>query len=110
MYEKSPEHGGLKITEKVTFNIASEASYIFSGQKLIKNAKIGQNPKLKVKKVLPDRSILNDKKFIENDKIEKTQMRHFESFSNIVYVWTQFAISQFSFPLNDFSERSAYMS
>ena len=31
----------LKITEKVSFNIASEAScvYIFSGQKLIKNAK-----------------------------------------------------------------------
>ena len=33
----------LKITEKVSFNIASEASYvdIFSGQKLIKNAKNG---------------------------------------------------------------------
>ena len=31
----------LKITEKVSFNIASEASYvsILSGQKLIKNAK-----------------------------------------------------------------------
>ena len=34
----------LKITEKVSFNIASEASYLYilSGQKLIKNAKIGQ--------------------------------------------------------------------
>ena len=34
----------LKITEKVSFNIASEASYIYilSGQKLIKNAKNGQ--------------------------------------------------------------------
>ena len=33
----------LKITEKVSFNIASEASYvyIFNGQKLIKNAKNG---------------------------------------------------------------------
>ena len=33
----------LKITEKVSFNIASEASYVYilSGQKLIKNAKIG---------------------------------------------------------------------
>ena len=32
----------LKITEKVAFNIASEASYVYilSGQKLIKNAKI----------------------------------------------------------------------
>ena len=34
----------LKITEKVPFNIASEASYVYilSGQKLIKNAKNGQ--------------------------------------------------------------------
>ena len=33
----------LKITEKVSFYIASEASYIYilSGQKLIKNAKKG---------------------------------------------------------------------
>ena len=34
----------LKITEKVSFNIASEASYVYilSGQKLIRNAKNGQ--------------------------------------------------------------------
>ena len=34
----------LKITEKVSFNVASEASYVYikSGQKFIKNAKIGQ--------------------------------------------------------------------
>ena len=34
----------LKITEKVAFNIASEASYVYilSGQKFIKNAKNGQ--------------------------------------------------------------------
>ena len=34
----------LKITEKVSFNIASEASYVYflSGQKLLKNAKNGQ--------------------------------------------------------------------
>ena len=34
----------LKITEKVSFNISSEANYIYilSGQKLIKNAKNGQ--------------------------------------------------------------------
>ena len=33
----------LKITEKVSFNIASEASYVYilSGQKLIKNAQNG---------------------------------------------------------------------
>ena len=47
----------LKITENVSFDIASEASYvyIFSGQKLIKNAKCGpfwrvfENLKLTVK-------------------------------------------------------------
>ena len=47
----------LKITEKVSFNIASEASYVYilGGQKLIKNAKNGpfwrvfENLKLAVK-------------------------------------------------------------
>ena len=47
----------LKITEKVSINIASEASYVYilSGQKLIKNAKndpfwrVFQNLKLAVK-------------------------------------------------------------
>ena len=47
----------LKITDKVSFNIASEASYVYilSGQKLIKNAKNGpflqnfENLKLAVK-------------------------------------------------------------
>ena len=47
----------LKITEKVSFNIASEANYVYilSGQKLIKNAKDGpfwrvfENLKLAVK-------------------------------------------------------------
>ena len=34
----------LKITEKVSFNIVSEANYVYilSGQKLLKNALIGQ--------------------------------------------------------------------
>ena len=49
--------GCLKITEKVSFNIASEASYVYilSGQKFIKNAKNGpiwrvfENLKLEVK-------------------------------------------------------------
>ena len=47
----------MKITEKVSFNIASEASYVYIviGQKLIKNAKNGpiwgvfENLKLAVK-------------------------------------------------------------
>ena len=39
--EMRPFSRYLKITEKVSFNIASEASYVYmlSGQKLIKNAK-----------------------------------------------------------------------
>ena len=43
MYKSYLPHWG-KITEKVSFNIASEASYLYilSGQKLIKNAKNGQ--------------------------------------------------------------------
>ena len=54
---KSLESRCLKITEKVSFNIESEASYVYilSGQKLIKNAKkcsfwrIFENLKLAVK-------------------------------------------------------------
>ena len=60
----------LKIVEKVSFNIASEASYIYilSGQT-----------------VLPDRSIVRGQKLLKNAKIQKSKMRHFELFSNIVY-------------------------
>ena len=51
-------HCIFKITEKVSFNIASEASYVYilSGQKLIKNAKnvsfwrVFENLKLAVRK------------------------------------------------------------
>ena len=62
----------MKITEKVSFNIASEASYVYilSGQKLIKNAK--KNPKAKAcgQTVLPDRSVLLVQKLGENAKIQ----------------------------------------
>ena len=63
----------LKITEKVPFNIASEASYfyILTGQKLIKKAKNG--PFWRVfdnQTVLPDRSILLRQEFVENVKIK----------------------------------------
>ena len=46
----------LKITEKVWFNITSYV-YILSGQKLAKNANIGQT-------VLPDRSVLIGQKLM----------------------------------------------
>ena len=55
--DKAASSRCLKITKKVSFNIASEASYVYilSGQKLIKNAKNGpfwrvfENLKLAVK-------------------------------------------------------------
>ena len=59
----------LKITEKVSFNIASEASYVYilSGQKLIKNAKNGpfwrvfENRKLAVKQCYQTGQFWKDK-------------------------------------------------
>ena len=67
----------LKITEKVSFNIASEASYVYilSGQKLIKNAKNGpfwwvfENLKLAVKQCYQTGQILIGQKLVENVKI-----------------------------------------
>ena len=55
----------LKITEKVSFNMASEARYVYilSGQKLIKNAKnrqfwrVFEKPEPCGQRVLPDRSV-----------------------------------------------------
>ena len=69
----------MKITKKVSINIASEASYvyIFSGQKLVKNAKNGsfwrvfQDLKLVCQTVLPDKSILKGQKLMENAKIQE---------------------------------------
>ena len=73
----------LKITEKVSFNSASEASYVYilSGQKLIKNAKNGPFWRVFRKSeacgqtVLPDRSVFIEQKLVKNAKI---QMLHFE--------------------------------
>ena len=69
----------LQITEKVSFNIASVASYVYilSGQKLIKNAKNGPfcasfwKTDACGQTVLPDRSILIGQKLVENAKIQK---------------------------------------
>ena len=75
----------MKITEKVSFNISSEASnvYILSGQKLIKNAKNGPIWRIFETKdygqtELSDRSVETGQKLVENAKIQKIQMRHFE--------------------------------
>ena len=50
----------MKISAKVAFNIASEASYVYilNGQKFIKNAKIWQDFEAYGQTVLPDKSIL----------------------------------------------------
>ena len=66
----------LKITQKVSFKIASEASYVYilSGQKFIKNAEKGQflrvfdKPEVCVQTVLLDRSILIEQKLVEYAK------------------------------------------
>ena len=62
----------MKITEKVAFNIASEASYIFilSGQKFIKNGQLGEFESCG-QTVLRDRSILIGQKLVESVQIEK---------------------------------------
>ena len=69
----------LKITKKVSYNIASEANYVYimSGQKLIKNSKNGQYWKI-FEAVLPDRSILIGQKLVEKSHKSKIQMRHFD--------------------------------
>ena len=58
----------LKITEKVSFNIASEVKI---DQKCIKNAKNGQT-------VLPDGLISRGQKLVEKSQNKKIEMRHFE--------------------------------
>ena len=67
----------LKITEKISFNIASEASYVYilGGQKFIENAINGvfwsiSNPEACGKTVLPDRSTLIGQKLVEMPKLK----------------------------------------
>ena len=68
----------LKITEKVSFNNASKASYayILNRQKLIKNAKNGQI-------VLPDMSVLIGQKLVENAKIKKLKCNILSNFQTM---------------------------
>ena len=85
-------HGVWKSTEKVSFNIASEASYVYilSGQKLIKNAKnspfrrVFEDLKLAVNSVTRQVSF-NRTKIGGKCQNWKIQMRHFELFSNNVH-------------------------
>ena len=85
----------LKITEIISFNIASEASYVYtlSGQKLIKNAKNGpfwrvfENLKACGQTVLPDRSVLIGQKLVENTKIRKISKFKCDILSNFQTMW-----------------------
>ena len=67
----------LKISQKVSFNIVSEASYVYilRRQKSIKNAKNSQfgefwKSEACSQKVLPDMSLLIEQKWVENAKIQ----------------------------------------
>ena len=72
-------HSVWKSQKKDSFNIASEASYVYilSGQKFVKNAKNGQfwqvlnTWNFRSNSVTRDRSILIGQKLLENAKIEK---------------------------------------
>ena len=84
----------LKITEKVSFNIASEASYVYilSGQKLVQNAKNGPFRRVLKTRSLRSNSVtrqvsLNRTKIDEKCQNSINQMRHFEQFSNNVKTW-----------------------
>ena len=69
----------LKITEKVSFNIASEASYVYilSGQKSkmpkMVNLASFRKPEAGGQTLLPDRSILIGQQLVKNAKINKFQ-------------------------------------
>ena len=72
----------LKKSEKVSFNIASEASYVYilSGQKLIKNAKNGLIWRVFEIWSLRSNSVTRQVSFnrTKNGGNAKIQMRHFE--------------------------------
>ena len=85
----------LKITEKVSCNIASEASYVYilSGQKSIKKcqkwsilASISK-PEACGQIVLPDRSVLIGQKLVENSKTKKFKC---DILSNFQTLWLHF--------------------
>ena len=91
----------LKITEKVSFNIASEASYVYilSGQKLIKNAKNGQFGEFlknwSVQSNSTTRQVnFNRTKMVENAKIEKFKYKIMSSIPIVFAVfWEQLVFS-----------------
>ena len=79
----------LKITEKVSFNTANEASYVYilSEQKFIRNGKNSQFRQVFLKAeacsqtLVPDRSLLIGQKLMKNAKIEKSKCDILSNFS-----------------------------
>ena len=83
----------LKITEKVSFNIASEASYVFT---FFKWKKVHENmpkcsilasfwkPNVYSQTALPDRLLLIRHKLVENAQIKKFK---YDIFSNFQTMW-----------------------
>ena len=87
LYNNQESSRCLKITEKVSFNIASEASYVYilSGQKLIKNAKNCPfwrgfcKPEACGQTVLSDMSVLIGQKLVENAKSKEFKHLKFKN-------------------------------
>ena len=80
----------LKISEKVAFNIASEASYVYilNGQKLIKNAKNGQFWRILKIWNLRSNSVTRKVNFNRKkigEKMATLKMRHFQWFLNKLF-------------------------
>ena len=89
----------MKITEKVSFNIASRASYIYNlnGQKFIENAQKWSilatfwKPEPYGQTVLPDRSLLIGKKLLKNAKFENLKCDIFGDFQPLCLKKSNFA-------------------
>ena len=93
-----------KSQEKVSFNIASEASYIYilSGQKFINNAKISPLVFLKLEAcgqtVLPDRSLLIDKNWWKMSKLKNSNETCWVIFKYCVVPQMMFAFWWYTWP------------
>ena len=79
----------LKITEKVTFNIASEASYVYilSGQKFIKNGqfwRLFENLKLAVKQCYQTGQFQWDKNLMKMPKLKNSNETFWVIFKHCV--------------------------
>ena len=80
----------LKIIEKVSCNMASEASYVYilSGQKFIKNAKSSQFGDFLKTLSLRSNSVTRHVTLVENAKIQKSKWDILSDFQTIKLAWT----------------------